>query len=243
MNLACAVIDDEPLARECMVNYLREIDFLELAATGNNPVELSRILSEEKIDLIFLDIQMPVMNGIEFLKLTRDLPMVIITTAYPNYALEGFQFDVIDYLVKPITFNRFFKAVSKAKDFYLLKNRNSDKVSPQDNFDRHYFFIRCESRYERIFLDEILYIEAMQNYISIVTVKGKFITLLSMKNVEQNLAGHSFIRVHKSYIVSIPKIQTIENNEVVLPNHRIPVSRNYKEEVLGKVLSNKLWTR
>src|SRR5688572_8070876 len=116
MKLNCVVIDDEPLARECMVNYLREIDFLHLSAIGNNPLELTRILSEQKIDLIFLDIQMPVMNGIEFLKMTRELPMVIITTAYPNYALDGFQFDVMDFLVKPITFNRFFKAVSKARD-------------------------------------------------------------------------------------------------------------------------------
>ncbi|MEO6730794.1 MAG: response regulator, partial [Ferruginibacter sp.] len=125
MTLKCVAIDDEPLARECIANYVREIDFLQLTGMGNNPVDLTRLLDEQPVDLIFLDIQMPVMNGIEFLKMTLHPPMVILTTAYPSYALEGFQLDVLDYLVKPITFNRFFKAVSKAKDYYHLRERSS----------------------------------------------------------------------------------------------------------------------
>src|SRR5580765_1321559 len=130
MTLKCVAIDDEPLARECIANYVREIDFLELAGTGNNPVDLTRLLDEKEVDLIFLDIQMPVINGIEFLKMASNPPMVIITTAYPSYALEGFQLDVLDYLVKPITFNRFFKAVNKAKDYHhlLKKSASADFV-------------------------------------------------------------------------------------------------------------------
>lgn len=243
MTLKCVAIDDEPLARECIANYVREIDFLELTATGANPVDLTHLLDEKEVDLVFLDIQMPVMNGIEFLKMTTNPPMVIITTAYPSYALEGFQLDVLDYLVKPITFNRFFKAVSKAKDYwYLLKRSVSADIVKTDPGEE-YFFIKCDYKYERIYFSEILFIEAMQNYVTICTTKGKYITLLYLKNVEQNLDKKSFIRVHKSYIVSISKIESIENNEIVVQSYRIPISRNYRDEVIGRVINDKLWKK
>src|SRR6187549_518863 len=124
MVLNCVIIDDEPLARECITNYVNEVEFLKLAGVGNNPIDLVQLLKEHTVDLIFLDIQMPVMNGIDFLKATQQLPMVIITTAYPSYALEGFQLDVMDYLVKPIVFSRFFMAVNKAKDYHQLLTRS-----------------------------------------------------------------------------------------------------------------------
>ncbi len=239
MTLKCVAIDDEPLARECITNYIKEVDFLQLAGTGNNPVELSRLLDESKVDLVFLDIHMPVMNGIEYLKMTDNTPMVIITTAYPSYALDGFQLDVLDYLVKPITFNRFFKAVTKAKDHHQLLQRSVQKEAAYTGSD--HFFIKCDYKYERIYFDEILFVEAMQNYVSIYTTKGKYITLLLMKNVEQNLDKNAFIRIHKSYIVSVAKIDAIENNEIIIQSHRIPVSRNYREQVIEKVVNNKLW--
>ena len=205
MTLKCVVIDDEPLARECIANYVKEIDFLQLAGTGTNPVEIPRLLDEQTVDLIFLDIQMPVMNGIEFLKMTPQLPMVIITTAYPSYALEGFQLDVLDYLVKPITFNRFFKAVNKAKDYQQLKERFSQHSVSANTAAADYFFIKCDYKYERIYFDQVLFVEAMQNYVTIHTTKGKYITLLYMKNVEQQLNQNEFIRVHKSFLVAISK--------------------------------------
>ena len=243
MTLKCVAIDDEPLARECIANYVREIDFLQLTGTGNNPVDLTRMLDEQEVDLIFLDIQMPVINGIEFLKMTQNPPMVIITTAYPSYALDGFQLDVLDYLVKPITFNRFFKAVSKAKDYHHLLARSASNDLAKTNSTENYFFIKCDYKYERIYFDDILYIEAMQNYVTIFTQKGKYITLLYLKNVEQNLDKQSFIRVHKSYIVSIPKIEAIENNEIIIQSFRIPISRNYRDQVIDKVVNDKLWKK
>ena len=243
MSLTCVVIDDEPLARECIANYVKEIDFLHLAGTGSNPVDIPRLLDEQTIDLIFLDIQMPVMNGIEFLKMTPQLPMVIITTAYPSYALEGFQLDVLDYLVKPITFNRFFKAVSKAKDYQQLKERSSQHALPANTVADGYFFIKCDYKYERIYFDQVLFVEAMQNYVTIYTTKGKYITLLYMKNVEQQLNQKDFIRVHKSFLVAISKIESIENNELIIQQHRIPISRSCKEEVIEKVVNNKLWKK
>ena len=240
MILKCVAIDDEPLARECIANYIREVDFLQLTGTGSNPVELTRLMDEQKVDLIFLDIQMPVINGIEFLKMTQNPPMVIITTAYPSYALDGFQLDVLDYLVKPITFNRFFKAVSKAKDYHhLLAKSTFTDIGKAEN----YFFIKCDYKYERIYFKDILYVEAMQNYVTIYTSKGKYITLLYLKNVEQNLDRHSFIRVHKSYIASISKIESIENNEIIIQSFRIPISRNYRDQVIDRVVNDKLWKK
>lgn len=243
MILNCVTIDDEPLARECIANYIREIDFLELIGTGNNPVDLTKLLYEQKVDLVFLDIQMPVMNGIEFLKMTPHLPMVIITTAYPSYAVDGFQLDVLDYLVKPITFNRFFKAVNKAKDYRHLLNKSTSADTLKNKSGEDYFFIKCDYKYERIYFNDILYIEAMQNYVTIHTSKGKYITLLYLKNVEQNLDKQSFLRVHKSYIVSISKIEAIENNEIIIQSFRIPISRNYRDQVIVGVVNNKLWKK
>lgn len=242
MTLRCVAIDDEPLARECISNYVKEVDFLHLSGVANNPLELSQFLDHGGVDLIFLDIQMPVMNGIDFLKATPKPPLVIITTAYPSYALEGFQLDVVDYLVKPITFDRFFKAVNKAKDYHKLLTMSAEHASSKTP-SADYFFIKCDYKYERIYFDDILYIQALQNYVTIHTRKGKYLTLLYLKNVEHNLESQDFIRVHKSYIVSISKIEAIENNEIVMQSFRIPISRNYRDAVIEKVVNNKLWRK
>lgn len=237
------IIDDEPLAREGIATYVREVDFLNLIQTCENPVELTKLLSEQPIDLIFLDIQMPKMNGIDFLKIVQKPPMVIITTAFPSYALEGFQLNVLDYLLKPITFERFFQAANKAKDYHRLITKavylGPDKA--EQNAD--YFFIKCGSKYEKIQFEDILYIQGTQNYVTIYTTRGKYLTLLNLKNLEQNLDSKSFIRVHKSYIVSIDKIEGIESNEIFMLSHRIPVSRNFIEQVLQQVVKNKLWIK
>ncbi len=241
--LNCVTIDDEPLARECIANYVQEVDFLHLVGTGSNPLELTRLLGEQPVDLIFLDIQMPVMNGMEFLQITQNLPLVIITTAYPSYALEGFQLDVLDYLVKPITFNRFFKAVTKAKDYdHLLTQSLTSQSSPTASTP-DYFFIKFDYKYEKIYFKDILYIQALQNYITIYTNKGKYTTLLSLKSIEQNLEPQSFIRVHKSYLVAISQIEAIENNEIIIQTHRIPLSRKYQDGVIKRVVNDRLWKK
>jgi two-component system, LytTR family, response regulator len=233
----CVIVDDEPLAREGIGNYVKEIDFLKLSGSCENAIELMRMMDAQKVDLIFLDIQMPKMNGMDFLKITADPPMVVITSAYPSFALESFQFNVLDYLLKPITFDRFFKAAKKAKDYFsLLHGQTAPAAEP-------YFFVKCEQKYEKIFLDDILYIEGMQNYVRIHTEKGKYMTLLSLKDIEQNLEQGSFLRVHKSYIVNTAKIDSIEKHEISIRAMRIPISRNFREEVLEKVLNNKLWRK
>lgn len=237
----CVIIDDEPLAREGITNYVREIDFLRLITTCENPLELMKVMEQHTIDLIFLDIQTPKMSGLDFLKTLQKPPMVIITTAFPSYALEGFQLNVLDYLVKPITFDRFFKASNKAREYQQLL-LNKDKPAQQET-GADYFFIKCSNKYEKIFFEEILYIEAMQNYVTIVTTRGKYITLLSLKSLEENLEGKPFIRVHKSYIVPLGRIDSIDGNELRIGQHKITMSRNYREQVMEQVLKNKLWVK
>jgi two-component system LytT family response regulator len=239
----CVIIDDEPLAREGIASYVKEIDFLNLIETCENPVELIKLLDRHPVELIFLDIQMPKMNGLDFLKAVQNPPMVIITTAFPAYALEGFQLNVLDYLLKPITFDRFFKSVSKARDYYQLLTKTVDPGPDKDKPVADYFFIKCGSKYEKIQFGDILYVEGMQNYITIYTRKGKYVTLLYLKNLEENLDSKSFIRVHKSYIVSIDKIEGIEGNEIFIQSHRIPISRNCREQVIEQVVMNKLWDK
>lgn len=240
-KLRCIIVDDEPLASEGLAKYVEVIDYLELVAIAENPIELNKILDNEQIDLIFLDIQMPFMTGLDFLKIKTNLPMVILTTAYPNYALEGFAFDVVDYLLKPITFNRFFKATNKAKELYLLKNHKPENFT--QNIEPNYLFIKCESKYEKILIDEILFVQALQNYVNIHTTKGKFLTLLPLKIVEEYLDSSQFLRVHKSYLVAISKIDSVESNEISIKNHTIPVSRNLRENVLEIVVKSKLLSK
>jgi two-component system LytT family response regulator len=236
----CVIVDDEPLAREGLADYVKEVDFLQLAATCENPLEVIHVMDQHQIDLIFLDIQMPKMNGIDFLRSVQNSPMVIITTAYPSYALEGFQLNVMDYLLKPITFDRFFKSANKARDYHRLLARSVAADSQKSEPKADYFFIKCGSKYEKIFFEDILFVEGMQNYVTIYTRKGKYITLLKLKNLEQNLDSRSFIRVHKSYMVSVSKIEGIEGNEIFIQSHLIPISRNYREQVIEQVVSSKL---
>ncbi|MDP9077152.1 MAG: LytTR family DNA-binding domain-containing protein [Bacteroidota bacterium] len=243
MRINCVIIDDEPLAREGLASYVREVDFLHLTATCENPIDLVKLIDENKVDLIFLDIQMPKMNGIDFLKIVKNPPMVVITTAYPSYALEGFQLNVLDYLLKPITFDRFFKSANKAKDYQRLLNISASAGLQQPEPAADYFFIKCGNKYEKIYFEEILYVEGMQNYVTIFTIKGKYVTLLNLKSLEENLDRKSFIRVHKSYIVSTGKIEGIEGNEIFIQSHRIPISRNYREQVIQQVVTNKLWIK
>jgi two-component system LytT family response regulator len=237
----CVIIDDEPLAREGMSDYVREVDFLNLVATCENPVELMSLLDRHPIDLIFLDIQTPKMNGIDFLKIVRQPPMVIITTAFPTYALDGFQLNALDYLLKPITFERFFKSVHKAREYHQLRQKPPEAAGSAGAAGADHFFIKCGTKFEKILFDEILYVEGAQNYVTLYTTRGKYMTLLYLKNLEENLDAKSFIRVHKSYIVSIHKITAIEGNEIFIGDHRVPISRNYREQVIEQVVTNKLW--
>ncbi|HVU55133.1 MAG TPA: response regulator [Puia sp.] len=224
MRIRCIIVDDEPLAREGMELLVKEAGFLDLRASCSNAIEANRVLAEQPIDLIFLDIQMPRIRGIDFLKSLENRPLVIITTAYPHYALEGFELNVLDYLLKPITTERFLKAVNRAREAVLPEN---------------YFFIKIHNGYEKILHQEILFVEASQNYSIIHTPRGKFMTLTALRAIEEQLPPDKFLRVHKSYIVSIDKIQGLSGNELTIEKQKVPFGKSYKDPLM-KIIDSRL---
>jgi len=236
MQINCIIIDDEPLARKGLKEYIADVDFLHLAGEFENPVTATSLLATGEVQLLFLDIQMPKITGLEFFKTLNPAPPVIFTTAYPQYALEGFEVNALDYLVKPISFDRFLKAAMKAREFYEIREKNNTAG------DAH-FYIKSDSKLVRINYDDILFVEALQNYVTIHTTEHKYITYLTFKAVEDYLPGDKFIKVHKSYIVAASRIDSIEGNEIRISGHYIPISRNLKDEVLEKLLKGKFLKR
>ena len=241
MQINCAIIDDEPLSRKGLKEYLADISFLNLVAEFSNPVEAADSISIKEIDLLFLDIEMPRITGVDFLKTLSNPPAVIFTTAYSRYALDGFELNALDYLVKPISFDRFLKACLKAKEYFELRSAN--KKLPGTPAATDHFFIKADNKLIRIALDKILFIEAVQNYVTIHTSTKKYLSYLTFRSVEEYLPPGKFIKVHKSYIVSAAKIDSIEGNDIRMGTHHIPVSRNLKEEVMSQLLQGKFLRR
>ena len=239
-GINCIVIDDEPLARKGLKEYITDVDFLNLIGEFDNPVKASELLSKGTVQLLFLDIQMPKISGLDFFRSLHHAPPVIFTTAYPQYALDGFDLNALDYLVKPISFERFLKAALKAKEYYEVRQHN-EEAEPGKKGD--YFFIKADNKLVKIFFDEILFVEALQNYVTIHTADKKFISYLTFKSVEEYLPADRFIKTHKSYIISASKINSIEGNDIRIGNHHVPISRNEKEEVMEKLLKGKFLKR
>ncbi len=234
----CIAIDDEPLALDLLEDNISKMPFLQLVARCENGMEAMQVLQERSVDLIFLDIQMPGLTGLQFIQSITQKPMFILVTAYEKYALEGFNLDVIDYLVKPVSFPRFLKAANKAKDFLTGRNTGRENVIEKDHF-----FLKVDSKFEKIFYDEVLYVEALQNYVAIHLPGKKMISYITISYVESQLPEHLFMRVHKSYVVSLPKIQCIEGNTLIINQKQIPVSRNLKEKLKAEVVDKKLFKR
>ncbi len=238
-KLSCIIVDDEPLARKGLANFIAKIPFLNLAASCNGTLQLMDELNQGRCDLLFLDIQMPEMTGIEFMRTLHSPPATIITTAYSDYALESYELPVIDYLVKPIPFERFLKGVNKAKDFYELKNFPKSGIP-----ELEYFFIKCENRYEKIVFHELQFVQAMQNYVILHTEKKRYISYLTLKGVEEFLPESKFIKVNKSNIVSLSNVDHISGNELTIGTHTFHITPGYKDEILKNLLKyNKLLKR
>jgi two-component system, LytTR family, response regulator len=237
-TLRCLIVEDEPFARKGLEKYIRDTSFLELA--GKACIAAKAIIFFEKgdIDLIFLDINLPGISGIELLKKIADPPLVIFTTAYHEYALEGFELDAVDYLLKPISFVRFTKAVNKAKELFTVKEQQKLN-EPLSREEQDYFFIKVNGDLKKILTGTVLYIQGMGNYITIHTTVNKYVTYLSLKEIEQKLSHLNLIKIHKSYRVVYDKIVSANQSEVKVGNSVLPVSRNYKDDVL-KSLSKKL---
>jgi DNA-binding LytR/AlgR family response regulator len=240
MTIRCVIIDDEPIARKGLQEYIQDVDFLQLAGEFDNPLKATDTLMREKIDLLFLDIQMPKMTGMEFLKTLAHPPMVIFTTAYPQYAIEGFELNAIDYLLKPFSFERFWKSVLKARS---MKESQVQPAATGAPAEPDYFFIKSDNKLVKILYDEILYVEALQNYVAVHTLNKKYITYLTFRSIEEHLPSGRFIRTHKSFIVAANKVESIEGNDITIGAHHIPISRTEREHVLQQLLQNKLLKR
>lgn len=234
-KLSCIIVDDEPVARKILHEFADKVPFLSLQGKFENAIKAEAFLNENIIDLMFLDIEMPKVSGLQLLQKMETKPLVILTTTFPNYALEGYELDIIDYLLKPFAFSRFLKAVQKAKDYYQMKNiATTSKPS--------YIFIKSDKRIERIELNDILYAESIGNYVSIYTENKRFIAYLTMKSLEAQLPPDEFTKIHQSYLVNNSKINTIEGNEIKIAGKSLPISRNYKDTVM-KIVNERLLKR
>jgi DNA-binding LytR/AlgR family response regulator len=228
LMLQCTVIDDEPLAIKLLEDHISKVPFLQLMSTFSNPMEALINFNSNPVDLIFLDIQMPQLNGVQFMQLLQNRAQVIITSAYQEYAIEGFEHNVVDYLIKPISFERFYRAVEKA---YNLKNP-SQKLESKEVYPATggYIFVKVETKMVRVELDDILFIEGLKNYVSIYTKSHRIVTLQVMKQLEEILPSNRFMRVHKSYIVALDKINSIERQEIHVNDRIIPIGNTYQDQ-------------
>lgn len=234
--MKCVIIDDEPLAVDVIKEFVSKIEILELVATFNNAIDAISFINETKVDLLFLDIEMPQFSGIEFLKSLERKPMVIFTTAYSDYAVEGFDIGAIDYLVKPIPFHRFFKAVLRAKQILEPQVIATTILSQTTKNQVDFIFVKSEYENIKLNLSDILYIEGLKDYVKIYTSNGKYIlTLNSLKKFEESLLENNFFRIHRSYIVNLKHIKSIQKNKVIVMEKRIPIGENYKTEFYQQI--------
>lgn len=231
MKTRCLVIDDEELARTLLENYIDRLPNLELVGQCKDPMEAIEIMQGQPVDLLFLDIQMPGLTGIEFLRSLKQRPLVIFTTAYPDYAIEGYSLDVIDYLLKPFGFERFVQAVNKANEMMQLKSVATNSSTDTKDF----ILVKAEHRIHRIKYDDINFIQSMREYVAYYLPNGRILSLNSLKSLETELPADRFIRIHKSYIVSIEKVSTLEGNLVHIGKEKLPIGASYREEVLGRL--------
>ncbi len=239
MKINCIIVDDESLARKGLEKYVKEIEDLELKGVCKNAMQANTIINNEKIDLLFLDIEMPMISGIDFLNSLKHTPKIIFTTAYSEYAIESFEFDVVDYLVKPISFERFLQAANKAYRFISDKPPTVIQGKTEEK-EEEFIFVKTDKQLVKILLKNILFVESMQNYIRIHTIDNSHITLVPLKKVFDILPEKDFIQVHKSYVISKSKVEAIVGNQILMGAHKIPIGRSLKEEVLEILVKNKI---
>lgn len=229
--IRCLIVDDEPYARKLLEEFIQKTGELTLVASAKNAMEARAILTKQKIDLIFLDIQMPELTGIDFLKSSSRTPLVVFTTAYAEYALQGFEYDAVDYLLKPFDFNRFLKAVNKITERFQIK---APYVASVPANEKDYIFVKDGTRLVKIDLQSILYIKGSREYVTFVTKTSKTMTLMSMKQLEQELTN-DFIRIHNSFIIRLGAIDSIIKDEVVINGEALPIGATYKKMLLQKL--------
>ncbi len=234
MKTQCIIVDDEPLAIKVIKNHLSHIDDVEIVAECRNAVEAGNILRKKKVDLIFLDIQMPKITGFEFLTTLNKPPKVIITTAFRNYAMKSYEFDVVDYLLKPISFDRFLKAVNKYFKYSELKNVEIKEEKNKNNSE-YFIYVNEEKNIHKIYLKDIVLIESFREYIKIHTENKAISTKVQISKIEEKLSNKNFIRVHKSFIVPVKKIDSFNARNIFIGKNEVPIGRTYKDRVIEKL--------
>jgi DNA-binding LytR/AlgR family response regulator len=235
--ISCIIIDDEPKAIELLEMYVEKVDFLNLKGSFNNSINAVTFVQSNPIDLILLDINMPDLTGIDFLKSIAVKPMVIFTTAYSEYAVESYEFEAVDYLLKPILFPRFLKAVSKAQQLFQLKNKSSFsiKTNKPNQEKKEKILLKSGTDIHQVYIKDILYIEGARNYLFVFTKDKKIMTLMRLKDIEDQLPDNDFNRIHKSFIISNQHIDLIERHQVTINGKKIPIGRNYREMFLKSI--------
>ncbi len=242
MNLSCVIVEDSELEAELMASHVRRIDFLDLKCMFEKALHAQQYVLENHIDLIISDIQLPDITGLQMIKTLKNPPQVIFTTSYSDYAAEGFDLEATDYIVKPVTFERFLSAANRALNKYKLQNRDQATNHEQKKED-DYFFIRSDFSFVKINYKDILYIESIKDYVRLVTTTGSHLTSMTMKMIEEQIPVEEFIRIHRSYIVKINKIDAVKNDEVVINKLSLPVSDSFKENLFKKVLETRIVKR
>ena len=228
MRYRCIIIDDEPLAIKVIEEYLSKMNNFDIIDTFNNPIDAVELIQTGTVDLMFLDINLPLINGIEFVKTLQNPPQIVLTTAYREYAVESYELNILDYLVKPIPFDRFMKTINKVNQQFTGKTSSED--------DREHIFIKIDKKMIKVYLDEILYIESLKDYIRITTSTGSHLIHQTLTSFTNQLPSDRFIRIHRSFTISIAKVGAVIGNTVEIEDNQIPIGRNYVNEVKEIIL-------
>lgn len=234
MKIKCLLVDDEPPAVDLLSAYIERVGDLEIVGRCNNAIEAFGVLQKTKIDLLFLDIQMPKMTGLDLIRALHDRPKIIITTAYREFAADGFDLDVLDYLVKPVSFERFLKAIAKFNQYNLLRQADTPEKGV-DAFDNAYMYFKVNKQVKKVYLKDIIYIESVKDYVKIVTTDKSLITYQRLSYMEEKLPENKFLRIHKSYIIAIDRISGYNNDLIHIEGQELPLGRSYKQGFLKVV--------
>ncbi len=234
MKIKCIIIDDEPLAAEVLENYLKEFSNIEHMGSYTNPLEALEIIESGEVEAVFIDINMPKMNGLEFIRSIDAKPSFIITTAYREYAVESYDLDVLDYLVKPIPFNRFLKSINKLS---LKFNADKSAETAHDASEKSFIFLKVDKKLVRIKYNDIYFIESLKDYIKVFTSEGDFLAHKSLTSITEELPQNKFLRIHRSFTVSLDKIEALEGNSVLIKGKRIPIGRKYVNHAKDVILN------
>ena len=238
--MKCIIVDDEPLAREGIELNIQNIASLDLIGQFGSPITANDFLNNNEVDLVFLDVEMPGMTGLEFIRTMKNRPLIILTTAYPEYALEGFELDVVDYLVKPIRLNRFIKAVNRAKEIYDLRQNQTNTV---ESISTEFIYIKSERKYIRIFFKDIKFIKGLKDYVMLYTTKDKVMTAMNIKTINAQLPSSIFVRISKSFIININYIDAVDQDFIQLDGEEIPLGKTYKEDFINNYIKTNLIQR